>query len=145
MFERILLAADGSSHAKRAQEYARDLALRDDATVIVVYAFPSVPMHLGEPMKEDLIARHVDVGRRIAAEAADALRDAGVDVITEVLQGPPADAILRVAQGRDVDLIVMGTRGHGELTSLLVGSVSHRVLAHSAVPVLVLKAVEETS
>jgi nucleotide-binding universal stress UspA family protein len=68
------------------------------------------------------------------------LRDSGVDVDTEVLQGPPAEAILRVTEARQADLIVMGTRGHGELTSLLLGSVSHRVLAHTHVPVMVVRA-----
>jgi nucleotide-binding universal stress UspA family protein len=143
MFERILLATDGSSHAERALEYARDLALRDDAPVIVVHAFESVPRYVGEPMWSQTVGSHVTVGREIANRAAQELEGAGVNVDTEVLEGPPAEAILRVAEVRQVDLIVMGTRGHGELTSLLLGSVSHRVLAHARVPVMIVRAEEE--
>jgi nucleotide-binding universal stress UspA family protein len=143
MFERILLATDGSNHAERALQYARELALRDDALVIVVNAFEPVPRYVGEPMWSELVGSHVDTGREIANRAVTELEDAGVRVDTEVLQGPPAEAILRVAKTRQVDLIVMGTRGHGELTSLLLGSVSHRVLADSRVPVMVVRAEEE--
>jgi nucleotide-binding universal stress UspA family protein len=143
MFERILLATDGSNHAERALGYTRDLALRDDALVIVVNAFEPVPRYVGEPMWSELVGSHVDMGREIANRAVAELEDAGVRVDTEVLQGPPAEAILRVAKTRQVDLIVMGTRGYGELTSLLLGSVSHRVLAHSRVPVMVVRAEEE--
>lgn len=143
MFERILLATDGSSDAERALAYARDLALRDDAMVIVVHAFEPVPGYLGEPIKGDLTASHVNRGRKIAEQAVTELEDAGVDVDVEVLQGPPAQAVLDVAEAREADLIVMGTRGQGELTSLFLGSVSHRVLAHSHVPVMVVRAKEE--
>jgi nucleotide-binding universal stress UspA family protein len=65
-----------------------------------------------------------------------------VEIVIEVLEGPPADAILRVADVRECDLIVMGSRGHGALASLLLGSVSHRVLAHAHVPVLVVRSTE---
>jgi len=144
MFEKILLAMDGSSHAEEALKYVRDLALRDDAQVIVIHAVPPLPIFLGEPERQRLISRNVVEGEQVADQAAEKLREAGVDdVIVEVLEGPPADAILRVAETRQCDLIVMGSRGHGELTSLLLGSVSHRVLAHAHVPVLVVRATEE--
>ena len=64
-------------------------------------------------------------------------------VVTEVLEEPAADAILRVAEVRQPDLIVMGSRGHGAVASLLLGSVSHRVLAHAYVPVTVVRGEEE--
>jgi len=145
MFERILLATDGSSHAKKALEYAQDLALRDNAQVIVVHAFERVPAYLGEPWGEQVISRHVASGQKVANDAAAELQEAGVDVIVEVVEGPPPDAILRVASVRQPDLIVMGSRGHGDLASLLLGSVSHRVLAHTHAPVLIIKATQKGS
>jgi nucleotide-binding universal stress UspA family protein len=146
MFKKILLAIDGSAHAEKALKYARDLALRDGAQVIVVHAFqplPSYHVHPGETWGDKIVARHITVGRELADEAGQKLQAAGIDVIVEVLEGPAADAILRVANTRQPDLIVMGSRGHGELASLLLGSVSHRVLAHIQVPVLIVKATEK--
>lgn len=144
MFNKILLAMDGSPHAEEALKYARDLALRDEAQVVVVHAVSPVPAFLGEPERQRLISRNIIEGEQVAGQAAEKLRKAGVDdVIVEVLEGPPANAVLRVAETRQCDLIVMGSRGHGELTSLLLGSVSHRVLAHARVPVLVVRATEE--
>jgi nucleotide-binding universal stress UspA family protein len=143
MFRRILLATDGSPHAQEASAYARELALRDDAQVIVVHAFERVPRYLGEPWGDQLLAHHIGAGQEVANSTAQRLQQAGVDVIVEVLEGPPADAILRVADVRECDLIVMGTRGHGALASLLLGSVSHRVLAHARIPVMVVRASEK--
>jgi nucleotide-binding universal stress UspA family protein len=146
MFKKILLAIDGSAHAEKALKYARDLALRDGAQVIVVHAFqplPSYHVSPGETWGDKIVARHITVGRELADEAGQKLQAAGIDVIVEVLEGPAADAILRVADTRQPDLIVMGSRGHGELASLLLGSVSHRVLAHTQVPVLIVKAAEK--
>ena len=142
MFNKILLATDGSPDAQQALTYACDLALRDSAGVIVVHAFEPVPTYLGDPVEGRVLARHVSAGEEVAEEAAAKLREAGVQVIVEVLEGPPADAILNVAEVRDCDLIVMGSRGHGALASLLLGSVSHRVLAHARVPVMIVRAPE---
>jgi nucleotide-binding universal stress UspA family protein len=143
MFRKILLATDGSPDAGQALIYARDLALRDGAQVIVVSAFEPVPTYLGDPVEGRVWARHIAAGDEVAADAAGKLQEAGVDVITEVLEGPPADAILTVAGIRACDLIVIGSRGRGRLTSLILGSVSHRVLSSARAPVLVVKAWEE--
>ena len=143
MFKRILLATDGSPDAEQALVYARNLALRDDAEVFVVHAFEPVPTYLIDPTESRLWARHIASGEEVAHEAARQLQESGVRVTTEVLEGPAADAILKVADVRGCDLIVMGSRGHGTLASLLLGSVSHRILAHAPAPVLVVKALEE--
>ena len=139
MFTKILLATDGSPNAERALAYARDLAIREKAEVYVVNTFPPVPTQLGNPWYDRRIVRNIAKSEKVAEKAAEKLRKAGAKAIVEVLEGPPADAILRVAEAQKCDLIIMGSRGHGELTSLLLGSVSHRVLSHAHVPVLIVK------
>jgi len=139
MFKRILVALDGSPHSYRALTSARDLALKYTATLVVVHAFGPVPRQLGTPDQESYGAHVIAVGENVLAQAKAQLADAGVDVILELLEGPAADAILRVAETRQCDLIVVGSRGLGSFEGLLLGSVSDRVMHHARVPVLVVK------
>jgi len=143
MFRKILLATDGSRDAAEASRYAQELALRDDAQVFLVHVIPSVPAYVGDPWQQEAISQNVLEGEKVTEPIARQLKEAGVDVVVEMVEGSPADGILRVADVREPDLIVMGSRGHGDLTSLLLGSVSHRVLAHARVPVMIAKALEE--
>jgi nucleotide-binding universal stress UspA family protein len=69
MFKKILLATDGSPDARQALVYARDLALRDGAQVIVVHAFDPVPGYLGDPWRDRVAARHVSAGQEVADSA----------------------------------------------------------------------------
>ncbi len=143
MFKKMLLATDGSPDAKVALKYARDLALRDDAQVFVVYAFEALPPFLDPSGRDELVRRQTIEGETVAGEAVQELQEAGVEVITDIREGPAADVILRVAEARQPDLIVMGSRGRGQVASLLLGNVSHRVLAHAQVPVLIVRATPE--
>ena len=86
------------------------------------------------------MACHAAMGRELADLAVKKLEKAGLDVEVEVLEGPPADAILRVAENRQCELILMGSRGRSTLASLLLGSVSHRVLSHATIPVMIVSA-----
>ena len=140
MFERILLATDGSVHALEALNYARDLAVAHGSQVIVIHAYEPVSTYLGEPWLHRVVACHAALGRELADLAVKELEKAGIDVEVEVLEGPPADAILRVAENRQCELILMGSRGRSTLASLLLGSVSHRVLSHATIPVMIVSA-----
>lgn len=80
------------------------------------------------------------IGRQILDRAAKTAYDAGVKkVSTTILGGDPADSILAAAKREKADLIVLGTRGYGELKGLLLGSVSHKVTARAHCPVLTVK------
>ncbi len=139
MFTRILFAADGSEHARRALDITRELARRSNATVIVVHTYPGVSEVLGSPNYDRLLAEQLAAAEAVMSAAAGPLEAAGLTVKRELLEGPPADAILRVAEVRECDLIVMGARGLGSLGSLLLGSVSQHVIQHARCPVLVVR------
>jgi nucleotide-binding universal stress UspA family protein len=69
-----------------------------------------------------------------------ALADAaGVDATVEVIEGNAASELLHIAELREADLIVVGSRGLGALSSAFVGSVSRWILSHAHIPVLVVK------
>jgi nucleotide-binding universal stress UspA family protein len=141
MFTKILLATDGSPSAAEAARYTRQLAGLTGAQVIVLHAYPHVPSFLGEPNLSQMIHQMVREADNIVGPVVEELAAAGIDVSAEMLEGPPAEAILAVAKNSGCDLIVMGTRGHGQLAGVLLGSVSHKVLAHATAPVLVVRPV----
>ncbi len=135
MFKNILLAFDGSTHAQKAARLAADLARQYQAALCVVHTYDPVPDYLGEPYLQEVISRRTEAADRVM-EQVQALLGELPKVETEVLEGPAAEAILRVAQVRQVDLIVMGTRGLGQLSGLLLGSQSQKVVTHAQCPVL---------
>jgi nucleotide-binding universal stress UspA family protein len=137
LFQCILLATDGSACAQAASRYAQDLAQAAEGTVVVVHAYPKIPRYLGEPNRSELIARHEHEAEKVISPIIGQLSGAGIDVIAEILEGPPEQAILEVSKARRCDLIIMGCHGHSELSNLILGSVSHKVLTHSTTPVLV--------
>lgn len=81
-----------------------------------------------------------DITARIK-EFVDEERDSGVEVslLSEILveKGKPSETILKAAEDKNVDMIVMGTRTHNKLSQILLGSTAHQVLFHSKCPVLV--------
>jgi nucleotide-binding universal stress UspA family protein len=139
MFKNILLAYDGSTHSQRALDCAADLVQKYGAQLILVHAFHPVPGELGLKMLEQVEAKTIASGEQVIEEAQSRLASLGVPVVSELLEGPPADAVLRVAETRKCDLIVMGSRGLGGLEATLLGSVSEQVLQRAAVPVLIVK------
>jgi nucleotide-binding universal stress UspA family protein len=152
VFRNILIAYDGSEHARKAAEMAGSLAReqggsRDEsggrkessgAELWVVTVMDAVPADLGEPYLSQTIERRTTTGQALLDEAAALIGD-GVAIHRELLFGSPAESILNVAETRSCDLIVMGTRGLGLLRGLLLGSQSHKVISHAGCPVLVVR------
>lgn len=136
MFRKILVAVDGSEHAHKALDVAVDMAKSYNATLCLLHAFPHVSDFLGTPFYESMIESRTLIGRALLEAARTQVGDI-VPVEEQLLEGPPARAILRVAEVEGCDLIVIGSRGHGTITGLLLGSVSSAVAQRAHCPVLV--------
>jgi nucleotide-binding universal stress UspA family protein len=140
---RILVAVDGSPHAKKAAKLAARFAreLRGaDITLVNVGHVPAIALGgPGETMIDlgGLDAGLEQAGRAILRESSEAF--AGIDCpVTPVYRrGEPAAEILKAAEEAKAELIVMGSRGLGRIGGLFLGSVSERVLHAADIPVLI--------
>ena len=136
MFKSILVAWDGSEHAKRALGEAVDLARTQAATLTLLTV--AAPLHAWPgyvpPISEDDL---VSGAEEILAEG-EALVPEDIPVSGRAAAGHPGTELVKSAAAGDHDLIVMGSRGRGAVRSAVLGSVSHFVLNPTTLPVLVI-------
>lgn len=150
MFHKILVALDGAADSQRALREAIDLARQGNAQVTLLSAYPTpAALLVGGPVVPPVDVSGLEQALKSEHERLleEALREVPDDVsVTRVLcEGPASKAILDEARRGNHDLIVMGSRGRGEVSAMLLGSVSHQVLHHSPVPVLVVHAAQDGS
>lgn len=141
MFHNILVAVDGSAHGARALEEGIDLArsVGGRLTLITVATRPVIwPSAYQAAVSDEELE---DTAQALVDEAAEKVPD-GISTATLVRLGRPAEEIVRRANEGGYDLIVMGARGRGAATSILLGSVSHGVLNQSPGAVLIVHADE---
>jgi nucleotide-binding universal stress UspA family protein len=137
MFKNVLLAVDGSDNAIKAAKLAGDFLKEAKATLWIVTAFDPVPSYLGEPNFQQAVNSRMESAKAILENALLNVGEISGELKSEVLEGPAADAILKVAETRQIDLIIMGSRGLGTMRSILLGSQSLKVLHQASCPVLV--------
>jgi nucleotide-binding universal stress UspA family protein len=136
MVRKILVAVDGSPHARAALDFAIDMASRYRAALLLLHAFPHVSDLLGTPHYEQLLAARTLIGQRLLEAARTQVGDT-VAAETQLVEGPPAPAIVRIAAEEGCDMIVIGSRGLGQLAGLLLGSVSSAVAQRAQCAVLI--------
>ena len=146
---RILVATDGSRCAGVAVDMVAAIPWPPDSTVHVVEAVTSGPTVFGGPWPPvtpvDTVRFDDDIRQRAEENVASAratLSAPGWPVETSVVGGRAANVILSVAKETDADVVVLGSRGHGMLESMLLGSVSAEVVNGADVPVLVARGSE---
>jgi len=140
MFEKILLAVDGSEHSLHAAKEAGDLARAMKSEILrIVVAFDGIPPYLGEPNLQQAINARMKEANKILQKAEDAVGKIPGEIHTELIEGSPAEAIINVAKTRDSTIIVMGSRGLSSIAGLVLGSTSHKVVSHASCPVLIVR------
>lgn len=143
---RIVVGVDGSEHSRQALQHAFEEARRRGASVDVVHAY-QVPIYwdpagYGVPMPTltlDEVQReaHEVIDRCVPDDLPDDLQ-----VKRIVTHGPPAQALMELAEG--ADLLVVGSRGLGGFRGLLLGSTSHQLATHAPCPVLIVRTPEDS-
>jgi len=149
MYERILIATDGSKHSEKAAERAIEIAKLSKGKVIALfvadpakYFFPaeeamksSRSYDLAEDKAktfQDAISKDSEEAMKYATERA---KQVGASLEKRIVKGHPADEILKAAD--DADLIVIGSLGRTGISRFLLGSVTEKVIRNSKTPVMV--------
>ena len=145
MFKKILIATDGSEHAKHALNYAVESAVKWNAKLIIITVVPPLsPLIYSSEFNAQYIPELMDNLReshqRILRDAANIVKNKQPDikVETRLEKGRPSDVIVETAREEDVDLIVMGSRGMGGIVGFL-GSTSRHVVHSCTKPILIIK------
>jgi len=128
MIRKILVATDGSDHARKAVEIASDIALKYKATVYLIHVVSPIPsMGYGDVLQK-IEEGQEQFAKEILEKAVKEVKRKGLgNFQSTMLHGDPAHAIIEFARKNSVDMIVMGSRGLGTLEDLFLGSVSHKV------------------
>ena len=137
----IVVGTDGSEHSllavRRAVEFAESRGM--DLHVVHVSHIPSSLLGALSQVPADLSTLVQSQREMVWKSVGPLIADASVEVHKVDLDGYPADALVEYAKKVDTDVIVVGSRGRGELAALVLGSTSHRVVHLSSCDVLVVK------
>jgi len=141
---RVLFATDGSTQAELAGDLIAGIEWPRETVVRIVSAIDTGAVFFGAPWAPAVPAsmdaledRLTNDSQRAVKEASQRLTHAGIEVECWAVKGRAASVIVDEATGWRANLIVMGSRGHGEIASMLLGSVSSEVVDHAPCPVLV--------
>lgn len=146
MFKNILVPTDGSDQSQQAVRTAVNLAKLHQAKITGIHVIPDYHLLIAyegafDPVTEERIEeeareraeRYLDFVRKTARAA-----DVPCDTVCET-SDHPYDAILKTAEARGCDLIMMTSHGRKGLAAVLLGSETRKVLTHARVPVLVVR------
>jgi nucleotide-binding universal stress UspA family protein len=145
VFKHVLLPTDGSRVARKAIRAGIRLAKGLGAKVTAYYAIDTTPAYsysdgylLGATLLKEFDKRAREQGEKYLAEVVKAAKAAGVPCRT-LMSKPPTvyQGIVAAAKKQRCDVILMASHGRSELRTLLLGSVTQKVLAHSKKPVLI--------
>jgi len=140
--QKIICALDLSEHSKTVAEYACMLAKAMNASIVAVYAAPTLTQYTGfhvPPNTIDSFVGEIVSGAEKAMSQFVAENFEGVETKAEVVVGYAAEEILSIAEKEEADIIIMGTHGRKGIDRILFGSVAEKVVKNSPLPVLTIR------
>lgn len=142
MVKRILVPTDGSEYSRKAMAIALEYATTFQADIELLHVVSQPPTHMYDftvkeyyPLSEQQVA---EIGARVFDSTLKGFDTSSLKINKKVVTGYPAGEILYEIK-RDIDLTIMGSRGHRPLAGALIGSVTQRVIAEAHCPVMVVK------
>ena len=135
MARSLVLGYDGSDGSRGALEKTIELAQLESATIVVVFAYEIPAAYGGETGDYRRAVR--ELAEQKAAEAVERITAAGVEYEVELVPERPAHGLVDVAEKVGASMIVIGTNGEHPIKGVVLGSVPHKLLHISHVPVLV--------
>lgn len=145
MYRKILVPLDGSERAEKALTHTVELAQKLGSKVTLIHVVPSLPPYVNTAVdrlgqaQQSIVDELIRNGKELLDQYASSVSDKGIEVDTYTVMGQPADEILEKAISENYDLIVLGSRGLGEIKGYIMGSVSNRVSRHASCPVLIIR------
>ena len=136
MAQKILVPVDGSEHAKKAVDFALNMASRFSSDIHLLHVVPEtkIPEEILQYLKNErpdeipTLAYAQIIGEGVMKEALELIREKGTSVSrSQIIQGDPAEEIIKYAKTHDMDMIIIGSRGLNQKTSTALGSVCHKV------------------
>jgi nucleotide-binding universal stress UspA family protein len=140
-YKHILVAFDGSNLANKALQHAAKIAEAFGSKLTVVHAYATPMLNSGDMLitaPPEWAQEYIDHAGKVL-DSAKAQVPNGVTAEFKTVEGYPAQVILDTAEAVGADLIVMGSRGLSGIREFVLGSVSHNVVQHTKIPVLVVK------
>jgi len=138
MHDQILLATDGSDHARTAADHAIDVASKYDATLHAIYVIETRTAYDNAIVDPEEVRENLrSIGENALADIADRTAGAGVDLETTIVEGVPGEEIIAYVEDEGVDWVFIGERGHSDFKTVLLGSTAETVFHGADVPVTV--------
>jgi len=137
-YSKILLPVDGSESSKQAMENALGIVTAMNSKLVLLYITGVIPGFITGQPKKEAVQSQMEEANQILAPYREFLKEHKVNFTEVIMAGFNAgEKICVAAREQECDLIVMGSRGLSDWTGMMLGSVTHRVLSHCNIPVLV--------
>ncbi|MEX2704298.1 MAG: universal stress protein [Candidatus Freyrarchaeum guaymaensis] len=151
LIKNILVALDGSQYSEKVAKYAADIAQKYSAQITLIHVIepPTIIMPTGgaetsmpaaEIQLTETITQQMETkAKKLLTRHQKNLQNRGINAKTLILKGNIPETILTTAEKNNHDLIIVGSRGLGNIKRFLLGSTSDKISKHAHCPVLIVR------